>query len=213
MSNEEFAVAIKSGHTELLPQLYEQTYKLLRLISIKLYWLNVNRLTSAGIEPDDIYQESYFALTNAIRAYDPNNGFAFNTYLKFHLKNRIRSLIGKPNDAALHSTSLDEPITGDNDGEQLLLCDTITDPDSEAEIIGVVENEYRRQLHVTLDKCLDRLNPAEKEAITGYYYNNESFQTMAEKNGTATQNEINLFKKGMRKLRQGKPLQTLRTYL
>jgi RNA polymerase sporulation-specific sigma factor len=209
-TNEELAKFIQNGHTELLPQLWEQMHDIIRTIATCYMRIYGFKLTACGISRDDIYQEGYFALIKAVKAYKPDTGFKLTTYLNYHMKNCIRFLIGKKNDAVLRSDSLDKPITGDKD---LTLGGVISDPDSEAEIIGIIENEYQRQLHAALDVFLNRLDPTVKEAIVGHFYNNVSFQEMAEKNETTPQVELNLFNKGLRKLRQSKTLQTLKTYL
>lgn len=139
--------------------------------------------------------------------------FMFNSYLNYSVKNRMRILLGKKSDASLHSSSLGEPITGSDKNEPLTLGDIIPDPDSEIEIVGIIENEYQKQLHAVLDDCLNRLNPAEKETITDHFYRNVSFKAMAEKNGTTVQEELNRFNKGLRKLQHGRTLLTLKTYL
>lgn len=211
-TNEELVVLIQEGHNELLSVLWDQTNRLLIMIARRLYCINSNRLKAAGVELEDLIQETYFAMIDAAIAYKPNGAFKFNSYLKRNIQNRIRSTIGRPNDAVLRADSLEKPITGDKD-ESLTLGEVIPDPDSEVEIIGVIENEYQRQLHYDLELCLDRLPASEKESITEHFYNNESFQTIAEKHKTTAKTELNLFNSGFRKLRHPKPLQTLRLFI
>ncbi|NCA78075.1 MAG: hypothetical protein EOM90_17250 [Alphaproteobacteria bacterium] len=78
MSNEELAAAIQNGHTELLSELWDNTYKLLRMLITRQYKSYAQRLKPAGSELDDFLQEGYFALKDAVKAYKPDNGVMFN---------------------------------------------------------------------------------------------------------------------------------------
>ncbi len=207
MSNEELAVLIQEGRIDLFPELYEQTYKLLIKIAHRLFRLNEFILKTAGIEFDDLTQESYFALKEAVKAY--NGEYMFTSFLNYSLRNRIRSLIGKKHDAVLRSDSLDKPITG-NESEELTLADIIPSPNNE--INRIIKKEFTRQLHNDLEKCLSKLNPQAQETIKARFYHNMTYESLALKNNITVQEVQNQLNKSMRKLRQGRSLQTLKAY-
>lgn len=206
MSNEELAILIQEGHTELLSELWENTYKLLRMLAMRSYKLYAERLKA---EPDDCIQESYFALLDAVKAYNPESGFMFNSYLNFSIRNRIRSLIGGQSDASLHSISLDEPI-GDEDSETTRI-DMLTDPDVNIES-DVTETDYIRQLHNDLEVCLQRLQASERDIIKARYYNGQNISTIAAAYNMTIQEAQCIYKSGMNRLRDGKAQMKLRAY-
>ena len=212
-TNEQLAELIQSGHDELLVELWEKNHKLLTMLTRRAYRLNANRLNAAGINLDDYIQESYFALMEAVRAYKPNGEFKFTAYLSYSLRNRIRSLLGKPNDAALRCISLDEPLTGsdDSDGEQLTIGDTLSDTEADTEGTAV-EHNYVEQLHDDISESLKCLTPFERQIISERFYNNIGIPAIAIKNNITAQEAAKAYKTSMYKLRNGKARMKLRAY-
>lgn len=208
-TNEEIVIQIQNGHSELMTELWKRTYKLLIMLVMRVYRPNAERLRAAGAELDDYTQESYFALLDAVKAYKPDGEYLFNSYLNFHVKNRLRTLLGRQSDAAHRSVSLDEPVSGEED--ELTLAGTITDESINIEV-EITENDYIKQLHNDLEYCLQCLQPIERDTITAHYYNSLSIQAIAAAHNITVPEAANACKTGIEKLRRGRSRQRLNTY-
>ena len=78
MTNEELAIRIQDGETELYTQLWDNTkYLLFRIMRSKLN----SAMIPNHITIDDLRQEMYFALCKAVNYYDREKSFLFSTYL------------------------------------------------------------------------------------------------------------------------------------
>ena len=93
MSNEELALQIKAGNTELYAELWKNTEKLMIWKINKLYDIQSPRFARAGLELDDLKQLAFFALIAAVQAYDPQKSYAFSSYIGFHLRNTIAAAL------------------------------------------------------------------------------------------------------------------------
>ena len=94
MTNEELAVLIKKGEKQYLPALYMQVERLL-WHSVRRYAARCeDRMRARGVTVEDLIQDTFFALVDAVNAFDPDKGFKFTTYLHFPVKNRLRFALG-----------------------------------------------------------------------------------------------------------------------
>ena len=92
MTNEELAVMIQNGHTELYTDLWEQVYRLVcRKAERYSHLLQENGWRT---DPEDftadLIQSGYFALIDAVKYFDSKKGIKFNTYLGNTLKKAFR---------------------------------------------------------------------------------------------------------------------------
>lgn len=136
MTNELLAEYIQQGgNDELIPILWENVKKLLYSKSDSLYRLHKESCSRRGVEMWDIRQASYTAFLEAIRAYKPETGNKFTSYLNYPFKNAVNELLGlrtsrATNEPLNNSTSLDKPIDESMDGDVISLLDTIADDTS-----------------------------------------------------------------------------------
>lgn len=90
---------------------------------------------SSGIEIDDLINESYFAMLDAVKAYNESRSeYKFNSFLSYPLKTRFNMLIGyrtkkRLNEPLNNCVSLDAPLS--NDSEDITIGDTIIDDNAE----------------------------------------------------------------------------------
>lgn len=70
MTNEELAKRIYSGQNELMDELYKQTYRFIYGFCKKSYMQNSGRFRACGIDFEDLTAEAYFALVQAVKAYN-----------------------------------------------------------------------------------------------------------------------------------------------
>lgn len=83
MDNEQLVARIKSGENEAenMLQLWKQN---------KGFIATIARRYSAGAEMEDLEQEGYIALCEAVQHYDPDRGMSFISYASFWIKRRMR---------------------------------------------------------------------------------------------------------------------------
>lgn len=88
MDNEELVTAIQNGadRQNNMERLYLQN---------KGVMLKIARRYAAFADIDDLMQEAYFALDNAVNTYDNTCGAKFTTYLSYHLKGAFFRFIGQ----------------------------------------------------------------------------------------------------------------------
>lgn len=83
MDNEQLVARIRAGEDEAenMLQLWQQNKGFIAMIARKY---------SAGAEMEDLEQEGYIALCEAVRQYDPDRGMSFISYAAFYIKRRMR---------------------------------------------------------------------------------------------------------------------------
>ena len=83
MDNEQLVVRIMAGDNEAenMLQLWKQNKGFIAMMA---------RRYSAGAEIEDLEQEGYIALCEAVRHYDPDRGMSFISYAAFWIKRRMR---------------------------------------------------------------------------------------------------------------------------
>ncbi len=88
MDNEELVTAIRNGtdRKNNMERLYLQN---------KGIMLKIARRYAAFADVDDLMQEAYFALENAVNTYDNTCGAKFTTHLSYHLKGAFFRFVGQ----------------------------------------------------------------------------------------------------------------------
>ena len=126
MTNEELAICIQNGESGLTSQLWDGMRGLVCLLSNRFYVQQRERCDAAGVTVDDLTQEGFLALLDAVKAYNPDDGYKLSAFLRFPLLNRFKAATGgrenHRKDPLNNFTSLDAPISDDGDG---ILADTV----------------------------------------------------------------------------------------
>lgn len=110
--------------------------------------MHTDRCKSCGVELDDLINECYFAMLEAIPAYcESGAGYKFTTFLKYPLLTQFNTLTGyrtkrKYNESLNRCTSLEAPLPGDTD--DATLSDTIKDDNAEFEDNVLMQVAYSR---------------------------------------------------------------------
>ena len=117
------------------------------IIKIASQYKNVAR--NCGLEIDDLIQEGYLGLYNAIQTYDSNNNVLFYTYAIISIRSRILNSLTLKNaikhQGQNHSVSLFNQISGgDND---VILMDILEDKNAILPDIMLEEDEIRNTVH------------------------------------------------------------------
>jgi DNA-directed RNA polymerase specialized sigma24 family protein len=155
MTNEDMALYIKWGDDSLIPALWVQ-------IRPFIHQRAKQRLmeTPAHMREfeEDLVQEGYFAMMEAIEAFDPLTGYKFLTYMRYPLMScfntflNTRTAKGKK-DPNRYAISLDAPIEGGEDYSTL--GDLIIDPESEAGYLAVEDDDFRLWLNRFIRKAVN----------------------------------------------------------
>ena len=201
ISNEQLAIEIKAGNSDLLITLWEQVKPF--ICKQARHWVfSFNGLH--GIEHDDLINAGYFAMLQAVKAFDPNrNEVSFIGLLSFYLRKHFSSVYGMQsaagkNDAIHMSVSLDTPVVEDEDTP---LSELIPDKNSHIPFEQIVQLDYIAYLHKALDTILDTLPAKYKEIIMLRYYENQDIPTVAATIGMTEKEARAAEKKAMRLIR------------
>ena len=86
MDNEQLVARIRAGEDEAenMLQLYDQTKNFIRMLAVKFTY---------GAELEDLEQEGYIGLCEAVRHYDADSGVKFLSYAAFWIKQSMRRYI------------------------------------------------------------------------------------------------------------------------
>lgn len=204
MTNEQLAILIKQGEQERTPELWENVRKLLYKLSLRQYTAHAELFKQQGLAAEDIQQESYFAMLGAVKAYDPEKGYMFTTYLNLQLKRRIRDILRLNDPLNREGTrSLDAPLDFESE-ESDTLHDITADPTSGAGFESVDMSDYYTPLH----KAIDSLPPADREIIELRFFSLPgavmSYTDMGERLGISLECVRQRLNNALNKLRRGR---------
>ena len=157
MTNEELAKAARQGNQGALPQLWEATRALLFAFAWKFYTRQgKDRCAQRGVTLEDLQQEAFFALYDAVRAFDEGKGYQFTTYLSRATENRFRACMGirGKRDPLNAADRLERPLPGEEERQQ---GDTIPDEQAQAALEAVDDAAQQEQLQAVLGEALEAL--------------------------------------------------------
>ena len=166
MTNEEMANAAQTGSRAALSRLWEAVRPLLFSLAWKFYTRQgKERCAQRGVALEDLQQETFFALCDAVQAYKPEKGYQFTTYLHYATENRFKACMGIQGkaDALNHADRLERPIPGDEEqGEQ---GDIIPDEKAEAALLAVDDQEEQAHFHNVLEQALGELSVVQSSIL------------------------------------------------
>lgn len=214
MSNEELAERIQKGETKCIPLLWDQVQRLIYWKAHRFYRAHYERCTQYGVTIEDFTQEGYFAFLQAVKAYNPQSGYTFSTFLSYPLKNAFHDMIGlrtnkKWHDPLSHSVSLSAPTADDDSIE---LSDAIPDEQAEEALEAVETSDYIGRLRQDIDTVLGRLNEDERRAITSIFFCNMTAKEAAAPLGVDSYKIRSLEASALRKIRNPAIGKELRKY-
>lgn len=176
-TNEEFAEKFQAGERDKLLPLWEQVQRFAYQQARR--WAAAGR---GGITVEDLEQESFLALLDALERWRPDAGPFLSMYA-LRLKAAFTAATGQRTqrdrlDPLQDSTSLDAPLT-DIEGDPLLLSDVIPDPAAEAEIENVVERDAAALRNEAIRQALDALPADQRRAVVLRYWWGEKVDAKA----------------------------------
>lgn len=196
MTNEELAVQIQLGATDLYSELWEQVKKLMT----KILFQELSSYTLPNyISKADMVQELYFALCKAVQAYDDTKPYKFNTYLNYHIKGVVQSKLKKKTVA---ETSYN--ITVDED-EEIELLDFIADSTK----VKAFERLELTDLQQKVRQAVAELPDSTSNLISQYYLYGRTYDNIAADTGESKSKVQSDIRKGVSMLRRNKSLKGL----
>ena len=195
MTNEELAVKIQQGETELIGVLWDQVHKFVRMMAKRRALL----LEDTVVDADDLYQNGYFALLYAVKSFDPASGFSFITYLTRPLRSSFSEAAGCRTERQRKAKtwthiSLDAAVQ--EEGTPLYAF--VPDPVAENAFLEI----ERKELCRAVSQALEGLTDAQRDALIARHCLKK----------TLTEEERKSEKEALRVLRQKKNLRDLRAY-
>ena len=195
-TNEELVIQIQAGNT----QHYAELWQNVRWLMYKILHKKLSRLTLPNyLTAEDIEQELYFALCNAVQAYDDTKPYKFTSYLEYHILNALRSALpSKP----LQEYSYNQ-ATGEDESTELI--EFIVD-DTAAEKLTAVE---LTDIQTQTRQVVAELPYNEQKAITLYYFKNLKYKQVGGIMGIDEATAKKRVQKGLTILRRNKAIQSL----
>ncbi len=171
MTNEELAIKIQEGHSEHIPQLWEQVSRFIDMQAGK--YLDSFPEHYRALR-GDMVNEAYFTFVEAIDSYNPEKG-KFTTWLPWHIRNAFATVImggrskREQNEPLNAAVSLDTPIS---DTEDITLADTLLDETSEAYYRRLEDMDFWRSVNIFINKAIGHIKNEKGREIVRYMFDN-----------------------------------------
>jgi len=211
MSNEQMAELIQGGRREYILQLWIQVRRF--ALKTARRWAYSGR---GGVTVDDLMQEAFLALLDALEGWRPEGG-AFLTWYALRLKAAFTEATGRRTQRQkldpLHSAaSLDAPLT-DDEGDQLVMVDVIPDPAAEAALEAVDELDEWEHLRDMLETALLTLTELQRYVVRARYWNGQTLTQAAAERGISYETARKEEALALRALRKPTVLRPLKEFL
>lgn len=209
MTNEDLARLIQEGNEELHPVLWQKIQKLLYAKAAAYYHSHTETCDRCGVELSDLRQECYAVYLEAVRAYKPESGIMFVTFLNYPFQNACNSLLGlrterRRNEPLNRCKSLDEPLEG-SDGDAFTLHELVRDETS----TGFVERMEDIDEAACVRQAVEDLPEPLRMVIRRYYLENRPLHEIGEEMDVSIERARQYKAKGLRELRKNKRLQCM----
>lgn len=193
MTNEELALRAQAEDQESIGQLWEQVRPLTYQFAGRFFGRSFASCRTHGVALDDLQQECFLAVVDAVKAYDPDRGLKFNSFLSFPLKKHFNALIGcrgnQRADPLNESTSLDDSLPGTEDPDMTLM--NAIEDDS----VNIEEGAEESDVQQIVDKAVNRLKPFLRFLIKRVYFQGCTLEALSQE----TAMDRNKIKKDHRK--------------
>lgn len=216
MSNEELAIKIQQGNTELLGTLWDRLFLLVCKKANQFHEYSKGR---GGLEIEDLTQIGFLAMVEAAETYNPQLEAKFATWLCIYLRKCFQIASGRlyedstgqtrPKDALDCAISLHTPIGNDDEAGELM--EIVAAPSSV--IDDAEENVWRQQLRCAVNEVLNTLPEDQRRALQLRYWNGLTFEQAAEEMDTTDSAIQALLSKALKTIRNTKRYAHLRPFV
>lgn len=206
-SNEELALQVQQGDSAATEALWEAVKKLCYKIAADFLNHYTASCTASGITLDDLQQESFFAMLNAAKAFNPDKGYKFTTYLHYPLQNCFKALAGIRSGTAPrplnNADSLDREVEG-AEGDISTRLNLIPDPAAEAALQEAEDAQFEQQTTQAVRQALASLPGSEREAVTLHHLRGLTYKATGERMSVSAERARQLCSRGLHLLRHPK---------
>lgn len=213
-TNEDLAVAIQSGATELTEVLWSQVEDLVKWKADRYIAALKLQGCTRGIEFDDLLQTGFVALLEAIPTYKPDSGL-FAPWFVIYIQKAFAEASGFRKkrdrcDPINANTSLDLPLS--DDPEAAALHEILPDPEAEAALKAVEDKIWHEQLHEALENVLAELPEKSSTVLRLRYYQNQTLAAVGDVFNVGTEMARQLELQALRQLRKPRISRRLRSF-
>ena len=185
MTNEQLANQAQTGSRAALAELWGVVRPLLFSLAWKFYSRQgKERCSSHGVTLEDLQQEAFFALCDAVGAFDEGKGYQFTTYLSRATENRFRACMGirGKRDPLNAADRLERPLPGEEERQQ---GDAIPDEQAQAALEAVDDAAQQEQLQAVLGEALEALPAPQGDVLRLRFLGQRTRQQTADALGLA----------------------------
>ena len=196
MLNADLIISVQDGHTDLMGALWERYRRYAAWYARR--WLTL--AAAAGLAEDDLQQEAYLALCEAVST-TKTGADGFIAWYKYALQKRFATVTGQRtaagrNEPLNNAVSLDAPVSDENDAATL--ADSVPD-ETAADAFNVVDQgDVNRLLH----DAVAALSDAEQTVIILRYWHEKTFEEIGRAVGVSKQAAALREKSAIRHLRE-----------
>lgn len=207
LTNEELAMQIQGGNGEVISLLWDQCKGFIWKEAIRWKGAFPNR---PDFDVEDLTQCGYFALRDAVQAFDPERG-SFLNLLTLYLKTEFAKAIGcrttaQTKEPLFHALRLDAPVMVGDDGTKTY-GDMI--PVEEEGFERVEESMYRAHVSEVVKDALCALPSRYREIMQAHFLQGKSYRTIADEMCISKARCGQLVGDALKKLRRGKDAETM----
>jgi RNA polymerase sigma factor (sigma-70 family) len=211
LTNEELAVMIRQGRTDLYAELWEHVRRFVEKQARRRCTLTDGL---GGVTVDDLMQSGFLALVEAVEYFDPGGGASFIGVLDMRLKSAFSEAGGyrttKRDPLVIGCKSLSEPVKDDEpEGDTLL--DLLKDPEDQYE--SAEEGIYLGQLRRVLDSSVADLPIHLNEILYRRYVRGDSLREISEEIGVSLERVRQMEKQALTRLERNSRKNGLREFV
>ncbi len=192
MTNEELISLAKQGNIAATEQLYFNNLPLIKKMC--------NRFSNNINNSEDVLQEAYFCLLQAIEAFDIKSGFKFITYLTNMIVWQMPRLLKK---STLKEQLTLNSLTGNDEDTELI--DLLEDSNCKNPDSCLIENEFKNITLRELEKLPDNLG----KLILDHFGKRKTVKTLAAETKTDIRDVLNKLRIGKERIKRNYVLRKL----
>ena len=216
MTNEELAIRAKAHEDLAVLELWEAVYRLIGMYA-RIY-LAACDYDDTRVEYEDLTQDGFIAMMDAVELFDPERGTKFTTILGYTIRKRFaeegghRSQKQQRSRAIQRAESLNAPLyQGEEDGDSKV--DALADPCGEYAFALVEFEDYIVYTRRLINAAMDCLTSGQRESIEKHYLQGLLFDDIAKNEGCKRQAVQLRAKTGLYLMRRGRYRRELRAAL
>ena len=219
MTNEQLAELIgQGGNDELLPLLWDKMKALYQMWAKKYYNAHKERCNLCGVTADDLSQEGYLSMLEAVKAYisrtEEHTDTAFTSYCLYPFKTHAAALIGVRTNRTRNEPlnrfrgDIDSPLDGIDGDSSETIGTTTPDPEAEQPFRNIEQADYCRAVREAVVNTLQE-GTKDLEVIECRYYSGKTLASIAANMGVSQERIRQIECAALKKLRKCVELQKL----